>query len=511
MTSNSPPAIFLLLFSTVLLLLLLQLSSTVSAIGINYGTIANNLPPPAEVANFIKTKTIIDSIKIFDTNPEILKAFANTGIYVTVTVGNGDIPALSDLGAAKQWVNNNIAPYHPATKINHIAVGNEIIMSGNQDWIRNLVPCMKSLNTALLQAGIRDIKISTPHTLGILYHSVPPSSARIRPGYQKSIFAPMLQFLRETKSPLMVNPYPYFSYAPKVAKYTLFKPNRGIYDRYTKIQYRNMFDAMMDAVYSAIKAMGYADLEIMIAETGWPSAGDPNQPPCTVENAVAYNGYLIKHVSSGKGTPLMPNRKFPTFIFALFNENLKPGSSAEKNWGLFRPDFSPVYDVGIMRNQQGNSPNPNPNPKPTPKPRRRRRARPSPNTGAGGGGGRGGGRGRGRARARPSPNTGAGAGGGGGRGRARAAPAGKKWCVAKVQTTEPQLQASLDWACSHGADCKPIQEGGSCFAPNNVREHASYAMNSYFQTHGKSDTSCDFSSTADLTTTDPSHGGCKFP
>ncbi|WCJ19612.1 Glucan endo-1 3-beta-glucosidase [Euphorbia peplus] len=455
----------LLLFTAVLL----HFSVTVSAIGVNYGTIANNLPPPTEVANFLKTKTIIDSIKIFDTNADILKAFANTGIFVTVTVGNGDIPKLSELGAAKQWVNNNIAPYHPETKINHIAIGNEILMSGNQEWINHLVPCMKTINTALNQAGIKDIKISTPHTLGILYHSVPPSSARIRPGYQKSIFAPMLQFLRETKSPLMVNPYPYFSYAPKIAKYALFKPNRGIYDRYTKIQYKNMFDAMMDAVYSAIKAMGYGDLEIMIAETGWPSAGDANQPGCTVENAVAYNGYLIKHVTSGKGTPLMPGRKFPTYIFALFNENQKPGTSAEKNWGLFRPDFTPVYDVGIMRDQQGKAPNPNPTP--APKPRGR----------------------RGKKKPSPSPNTG-----------------GKKWCVAKAGTTDQQLQSSLDWACSQGVDCKPVQAGGACFEPNNIKAHASFAMNSYYQTHGKSDSSCSFSNTAVLTSTDPGSGGCKY-
>lgn len=150
----------------------------------------------------------------------------------------------------------------------------------------------------------------------------------------------------------MVNPYPYFSYAPKVANYALFKRNRGIYDPNTKITYTNMFDAMMDAVYSAIKAMGYADVEIAIAETGWPALGDPNQLACSIDNAVAYNGNLIKHVTSGRGTPLMPNRKFETYIFALFNENLKPGSTAERNWGLFRPDFSPVYNVGILKNQQ---------------------------------------------------------------------------------------------------------------------------------------------------------------
>ncbi|KAF2296064.1 hypothetical protein GH714_035943 [Hevea brasiliensis] len=401
-----------------------------------------------------QTQTIIDSIKIFDTNPDILRAFANTNISVTVTVGNGDIPALSDERAARRWVADNIKPYYPQTRINRIAVGNEILMSAVQDWIAHLVPCMKALHHALVLAGIKDVKVSTPHTLGILYNSVPPSAARIRPGYQKSIFAPMLAFLRETKSPLMVNPYPYFSYAPKVAKYILFQPNRGIHDRFTGITYSNMFDAMMDAVYSAIKAMGYPDVDILVAETGWPSAGDPNQPACTVENAIAYNGNLIKHVTSGKGTPLMPNRRFETYLFALFNENLKPGTSAERNWGLFRPDFSPVYNVGILRNEQTNAPNPKPTPIPT--------------------------------------------------------PAGKKWCVPKPQANDQQLQANIDYICSQGVDCKPIQAGGVCFDPNNVRSHASFVMNSFYQTHGRNDFNCDFSQTGVLTTADPSHGTCKY-
>jgi ABC-type taurine transport system substrate-binding protein len=67
---------------------LLHFSTTAFAIGVNYGTLANNLPSPSQVASFLKTQTTIDSIKIFDTNPDILRAFANSNITVTVTVGN---------------------------------------------------------------------------------------------------------------------------------------------------------------------------------------------------------------------------------------------------------------------------------------------------------------------------------------------------------------------------------------------------------------------------------------
>uniref|UniRef100_A0A803R3V7 glucan endo-1,3-beta-D-glucosidase n=1 Tax=Cannabis sativa TaxID=3483 RepID=A0A803R3V7_CANSA len=143
----------------------------------------------------------------------------------------------------------------------------------------------------------------------------------------------MLKFLQETNSPLMVNPYPYFGYNPKMPNYSLFKPNRGIRDPKTGITYTNMFDAQMDAVHTAAKAIGFGNVELVIGETGWSSACE--WEVCSIEHARDYNANLIKHINSGKGTPLMPNRKFETYLFALFNENLKPGPLGERNWGLF--------------------------------------------------------------------------------------------------------------------------------------------------------------------------------
>ena len=63
------PLLLLLLF-----LVSLRHSSAAYSIGVNYGTVANNLPPPSQVANFLKTQTTIDRVKIFDANPDILKA-----------------------------------------------------------------------------------------------------------------------------------------------------------------------------------------------------------------------------------------------------------------------------------------------------------------------------------------------------------------------------------------------------------------------------------------------------
>ena len=70
--------------------------------------------------------------------------------------------------------------------------------------------------------------------------------------------------------------------------------------------------------------MVYLHIKEAFVETGWPSVGDPNQPDANMNYALLYNANLVKHVNSGQGTPLMPNRTFRTYIYGLFNENLKP-------------------------------------------------------------------------------------------------------------------------------------------------------------------------------------------
>lgn len=443
------------------LLLLLHLATAAHGIGINYGTLGDNLPPPAAVANFLKTKTTIDRVKIYDVNPDILRAFAGSGISVTVTAPNGDIAALTKIDSARQWVATHIKPFHPQTKINYILVGSEVLHWGDTNMIRGLVPAMRTLHSALLAEGITDIKVTTAHSLAIMRSSIPPSMGRFRPGYAKHVLGPMLKFLRETRTPLMVNPYPYFGYNGKNVNFLLFRPNRGLYDRYTKRSYTNQFDALMDAVHSAMNALGYGDVDIAVGETGWPSVCD-GWDACSVANAQSFNRELVKHLATGKGTPLMPNRSFETYIFALFNENQKPGPIAERNWGLFQPDFTPVYDSGILRNGQAVTP-----------------ARPTPTRPA--------------APTKPAPAVG-----------------GLKWCVPKADASNQALQANINYVCSQGVDCRPIQPGGDCFAANNVKALATYAMNAYYQANGRHDFNCDFSQTGVITTTNPSHDKCKI-
>ncbi|KAL2559144.1 Glucan endo-1 [Forsythia ovata] len=105
-------------------------NSGTAALKIAYAIVAysrKHPPAAAQVAQFFKDKTTIDRIKIFDVNPDILRTFVSTGIFVVVTVPNGEIPNLVNIKYARRWAGNNIKPFYPQTKINYILVGNEVL------------------------------------------------------------------------------------------------------------------------------------------------------------------------------------------------------------------------------------------------------------------------------------------------------------------------------------------------------------------------------------------------
>lgn len=215
--------------------------------------------------------------------------------------------------------------------------------------------------------------------------------------------------------------------------------------------------------------MDFEDIEIVIAETGWPSRGDPGQVGVDTGTAAEYNRKLIQHLMSGIGTPLMPNRTFETYIFALFNEDLKPGPTCEKNFGLFKPDLTPVYDIGILHprvaNAAANIDHSHTNSRTNLLMLllvyvmclwnclwlagnkqifcRARHQRLAPVN-------------------EPTPAPGK----------------GKTWCLPKSGTRNHYRGTSM------GFDCQQIQYGSPFFLPNIVRAHV-YAMNAYYQASWK--------------------------
>ncbi|KAI5077228.1 hypothetical protein GOP47_0007052 [Adiantum capillus-veneris] len=458
-------AVQLLLWVLALLACFTQLAF---GIGVNYGMKGNNLPPPQQVVELLKG-TYIDSVKLYNADAEVLAAFANSGISLVLGVENELIvPLARSPRAAKIWVKQHIKPFYPATSIAAIAVGNEVLTGDDRKLMALLVPAMNNLHLALLGMDLHEkVKISTPSSMAVLSVSSPPSSATFRAPILPYV-KQLLQFLAHTASPFMVNAYPYFAYAadPKGVslEYALFSAKQGVMDKRTGFTYGSLFDAQVDAVYFAIKAAGFrGHMSLIVSESGWPSMGDKNETGATMQNAQIYNSNLVNRLKSGVGTPLMPNEPIPTYVFALFNENEKPGPLSERNFGLFEPSKAMVYDAGLTKA--------------------------SPSDGNGG-------------QDTPPQSSG---------GQVQQGPSGV-WCVASPGASQAHLQQIINFACGEGgADCSAIQNGNACFSPDTLASHASYAMNSYYQHHGRNYWNCFFNSGGLVTATNPSYGPCTYP
>ncbi|GMH11017.1 hypothetical protein Nepgr_012858 [Nepenthes gracilis] len=462
---------------SLLLLLCISFHAAAGSIGVNYGRIANNLPSAVTVLKLLKSQGI-DRIKIYDTDPTVLRALGGSGIKVNVHLPNELLySAARRPSFAFTWVQRNVATYYPQTQIEAIAVGNEVFVDPH-NTTKYLVPAMQNVHAALVKYNLdAKIKISSPVALSALQSSYPSSSGSFRSELIEPVFRPMLQFLRQTGSYLMVNAYPFFAYEANSdvisLDYALFRENPGVVDSGNGLRYYSLFDAQIDAVFAALSALKYDDIGIVVSETGWPSKGDRSEIGATVENAASYNGNLVRRILTGGGTPLRPKAELTVFLFALFNENKKPGPLSERNYGLFYPNEQKVYDIpftleGLKGYSSGGS---------------------KPDTG-------------GRRVSVPV------AGGG----TVSKSAVGQSWCVASRGVGRDKLQAALDYACGEGgADCRQIQPGSTCYDPNTIEAHASYAFNSYYQKNSRAMGSCDFEGAAYVVSQPPRFGKCEFP
>ncbi|KAL9270063.1 Glucan endo-1,3-beta-glucosidase-like protein [Drosera capensis] len=311
-------------------------------IGIDYGLLGDNLPPPEKVICLIKAMNF-KKVRIYDPNLNVLSALGGSGLQVMVGVRNEDIQAIAlSPGLATRWVKDLIQNAHDV-EFSCISVGNEIIPG---DLATFVLPAMQNIDLALKSANLK-VPVSTVVSMAVLGTSYPPSSASFESSISSSM-VDIVNFLSTNGYPFLVNVYPYFAYASDPVNipldYAIFGSNSSAVMDGT-LSYQNLFDAMVDSVYYALDRASAQNVKIIVAETGWPSAG--NGDKTTITNAMTYNQNLLKRVLFGKGTPKMPGVEVEAYIFAMFNEDLKP-EGVEQNWGLFYPNLTEVYHLDLF-------------------------------------------------------------------------------------------------------------------------------------------------------------------
>ncbi|CAK9318400.1 unnamed protein product [Citrullus colocynthis] len=456
---------YLILFFSLLFISDAEISSK---IGINYGQLGNNLPPPnlaIEMMNSMK----VGRVKLYDANHEILTLLSRTKLQVSIMIPNNEISDIANNQTrADQWILNNVVPFYPNTMIRFILVGNEVLSYDNSDMDRqvwnDLVPAMRRIWTSLKANNLQIIRVGTPVAMDVLETAFPPSRGTFRSDIRRTVVAPMLDFLNETRSFFFADVYPYFPWSTNPMTidldFALFNGNFEQIDGGSGLVYTNLLDEMLDSLIFAMSKLGYPDIRLIISETGWPTAGDIEQPGANLLNAATYNRNLVKRITAKPtiGTPVRPGVVIPTFIFALFDENQKPGPGTERHWGLLSSDGSPNYQIDLTGKRSSVEYDPLPvveNNVPF---------------------------------------------------------RGRLWCVTARGVDLMELGAAVADVCG-GEDgtCEALSPGRECYEPVSVYWHASYAFSSYWSKFRSQGASCYFNGLAEQTTIDPSNGSCRFP
>ncbi|XP_010257709.1 PREDICTED: glucan endo-1,3-beta-glucosidase 8-like [Nelumbo nucifera] len=442
---------FLLVFFSVLLG-----SIAVEGLGVNWGTMATHKLPPNTVVQMMKDNGI-KKVKLFDADQNTMSALAGTEIEVMVAIPNDQLAVMNDYGRAKDWVKRNITRYlfNGGVNIKYVAVGNEpFLASYNNSFLNVTFPALQNIQDALNEAGHGDsIKATVPLNADV-YNSPSdnsvPSAGRFRSDIS-DLMTQIVQFLNKNNAPFTVNIYPFLSlYANEnfPLDFAFFDgtPNPLLDNG---IQYNNVFDANFDTLVSALKAVGFGEMPILVGEVGWPTDGDKNANVGLAQRF--YNG-LLPRLAANKGTPLRPGY-LEVYLFGLIDEDAKsiaPGNF-ERHWGIFRYDGQPKYQMDLSGQGQNTFLVAAKNVKYLP----------------------------------------------------------QRWCVLNPNAEDlSKLGENINFACTH-SDCTALGYGSSC-GNLDTQGNASYAFNMYYQAQNQQDLSCNFQGLAMVTTQNASQGNCNF-
>ncbi|GKB47697.1 glucan endo-1,3-beta-glucosidase-like protein, partial [Tanacetum coccineum] len=289
-----------------------------------------SLPSNATLSHIYRNNGITKNA-IYGPDQATLQALKGTNIELIMDVPNDVLQSLNVQGNANTWVRDNIQRY-PDVRFKYIAVGNEVNPNNdNRRFVNFVLPAMRNIHNALRAAGLDNrIKVSTATYTGLLVNTFPPSNGAFDNNV-RGFIEPIIRFLAQNNLPMLANIYPYFGYLGDPNKnlpYALFTAQGTVVtDSNNGLQYSNLFSAMLDAHYAAQARVGGENVEIVVSESGWPSAGDNG---ATLGNAGTYYRNLIAHVKGTKGTPRKPGRSIETYLFAMFERNKKKITNQEQ-------------------------------------------------------------------------------------------------------------------------------------------------------------------------------------
>ncbi|CAI8595267.1 unnamed protein product [Vicia faba] len=431
----------------------------VEGLGVNWGTRATHPLKPDTIVEMLKDNGI-EKVKLFDADDETMSALGGSGIEVMVGIPNNQLLDMTNYDRALQWVRKNITRYNfksGGVNIKYVAVGNEpFLKSYNSSFLNVTFPALQNIQNALNELGLGDsIKATVPSNADIYGYPDPnnavPSSGIFRPDLS-NLMRQIVQFLNKNNAPFTVNIYPFLS----LYENDNFPFDYAFFDGVTNplidngISYTNVFDANFDTLVSALKSIGFGNMEILVGEVGWPTDGDKN---ANIQNALRFYNGLLPRLSSNKGTPKR-NGYIEVYLFGLIDEDAKdiaPGNF-ERHWGIFSFDGKPKFPMHVSTKHGENK-----------------------------------------------LLVGA----------KNVHYLDPKWCMFNPNSNNlSRLDDNINYACTY-ADCTLLGDGSSC-NDLDANGKASYAFNMYYQVQNQNDLACDFEGLAMITTNNISTSSCDF-
>jgi exo-beta-1,3-glucanase (GH17 family) len=324
-----------------------------SIVGVNYSRqYASNPLPPAQAMQQIKQS--FNMVKLFKFEADVVQAAVANGLEIALGTLNGQLAEFAagtpSACSACDTYAATIAPYKNNIKV--IIIANEPFTTAGVDPAQ-LVPAMRNLSAALKRMNPPlDIPITTVLAFNTLGVSYPPDAGAFRPEFVANMSA-LFAYLGEAGNAnfIFLNVYPYFAIKDNPIDirlgYALFTQPVG--------GFANLFAAQYTAFRAAMGRLNPpATIPVLIGETGWASAGssvtigpsDSPVPPCTdrlIAAACNEGVYVQGFIDWAKAqTPPLTS-----FLFEMYDENLKPGSTDEPHFGLYTERGAGKFSTGL--------------------------------------------------------------------------------------------------------------------------------------------------------------------
>ncbi|XP_009795111.1 glucan endo-1,3-beta-glucosidase 5-like [Nicotiana sylvestris] len=427
-----------------------------SFVGINWGRMATQQLVPSMVVDLL-LQNGIPELKLFSPSTNVLPAFANSSIGLSVTFQDFQLRRMNNSKDIYDWVGKNVKKHvDNGVDIRYLYVGNEPFTKRYEKRINDeVVYYLEEARKALDRHDLKHIKTTTAHFTDILTNVTKPSQGDFREDI-KGKMLDLLKFLKEHNSPLVINIFPIYMLSTKQmpVDFAFFdrKNNSDYKIKDGPYIYKNIFTFTYDTLVSALTKAGYSDMEIIVGQVGWPTDGFPNANPKYAER---YHRGLLRYLKRNEGTPLRPNKTINVYITALSDENrmVTQWGEYQRHWGIYRHDGSPKYKIDFSLKDRDEEPT---TAKGTVK----------------------------------MPN---------------------RWCVYdhSVNAGNEKLMEQVNYACN-SSDCTLLSPGATCENLNST-QRASFAFNMYFQMNSQQVDYCGFQGLGVITTDDPSTPNCRFP